>query len=308
MTRRPSIQVYPADWRKDTELQSCSLTARGLWWEMITIAHECEPYGELRVNGKPMTEAQIARHVGISARECATLLEELFDAGVPSRTEDGAIYSRRMVRDAEQREKWRDRQETHRETARRQKDDVTRDVTQESPRSSSSSSTSVDSSVPSESKTPADRASKAEPDGFAEFYAAYPKHVGRDAAIKAYRGALKRAAAEEILAGARRYAEERAGEDPKFTKQPSTWLNGGHWADEPTKAHAETMNGHGNAPQRPRSGDGRRRDSELAGALSLIAKKRRIAGGGGEEGRADHPDADTPEPDLLASGLLTRTG
>lgn len=103
--KRPAFQFYPADWRKDTALQFCSLQARGLWVEMMCIAHECEPYGYLMVNGKAMTNAQIGRLVGISEKECNKLLAELFEAGVPSKADTGAIYSRRMVRDEEIRNK-----------------------------------------------------------------------------------------------------------------------------------------------------------------------------------------------------------
>ena len=97
--KRPAFQFYPADWRKDMALQSCSVAARGLWVEMLCIAHECEPYGHLTVNGKPMTAAQIGRHTGLTERECAKLVAELEDAGVVSRTAEGVLYSRRMVRD-----------------------------------------------------------------------------------------------------------------------------------------------------------------------------------------------------------------
>jgi hypothetical protein len=97
--KRPSFQFYPADWRKDAELQSCSLLARGLWHEVLCIMHECEPYGELRVNGKPMTADQLGRLVGITTAECKRCIQELEAAGVPSRTEDGALFSRRMVHD-----------------------------------------------------------------------------------------------------------------------------------------------------------------------------------------------------------------
>jgi hypothetical protein len=103
--KRPAFQFYPSDWRTDASLQFCSLSARGLWVEMMCIAHECEPYGHLTINSKPMTAAQIGRLVGISERECTKLLGELFEAGVPSRTSDGTIYSRRMVRDEEVRER-----------------------------------------------------------------------------------------------------------------------------------------------------------------------------------------------------------
>lgn len=103
--KRPSFQFYPSDWRTDTALQFCSLQARGLWIEMMCIAHECDPYGHLVVNGKPMTTAQIGRLVGIGEKECAKLLSELFEAGVPSRSDDGVIFSRRMVADEETRNK-----------------------------------------------------------------------------------------------------------------------------------------------------------------------------------------------------------
>ncbi len=97
--KRPAFQFYPADWRKDTALQSCSLAARGLWHEMMCLMHECDPYGYMAVNGKPMKAAQIARLVGVTDREYKKLLCELEDAGVYSTTEDGCIYSRRMVKD-----------------------------------------------------------------------------------------------------------------------------------------------------------------------------------------------------------------
>jgi len=94
--KRPAFQFYPADWMKDLELGSCSLAAQGLWIRMMCVAHESDRYGHLCVNGKAMTNVQIINNIpGANAR----LLRELEDAGVFSRTDDGAIYSRRMVRD-----------------------------------------------------------------------------------------------------------------------------------------------------------------------------------------------------------------
>ena len=72
--KRPAFQFYPADWRKDVELQSCSMAAQGLWINAMCIAHECEPYGHLTVNGRPMTAAQIGRHTGLTQREAEKLL------------------------------------------------------------------------------------------------------------------------------------------------------------------------------------------------------------------------------------------
>lgn len=97
--KRPAFQFYPADWRKDVELQSCSMAAQGLWINVMCVAHECEPYGHLTVNGRGMNVAQLGRQVGLSPKEAKTLLDELFDAGVARRTADGVIYSKRMVED-----------------------------------------------------------------------------------------------------------------------------------------------------------------------------------------------------------------
>ncbi len=97
--KRPSFQFYPADWRKDPALSTCSLAARGLWIELMCVAHESDDYGVLCINGKPMTDAQIARTVGETPAVVTKLIKELDEAGVFSRRADGAIYSRRMVAD-----------------------------------------------------------------------------------------------------------------------------------------------------------------------------------------------------------------
>lgn len=97
--KRPAFQFYPADWRKDSALQSCSIAAHGLWINVMCIMHECEPYGRLAVNGRAMQTQQLARLVGVVPKECQRLLDELEAAGVFNRDNDGTIYSRRMVSD-----------------------------------------------------------------------------------------------------------------------------------------------------------------------------------------------------------------
>jgi len=97
--KRPSFQFYPGDWRRDPALSICSLAARGLWIDLMCLAHESAEYGVLSINGNPMTDQQIARVVGESVATVAKLSHELESCGVFSRTEKGAIFSRRMVRD-----------------------------------------------------------------------------------------------------------------------------------------------------------------------------------------------------------------
>ena len=103
-TKRPASQYYWGDWWKDKALHSCSQPARGLWHEMNCLMHEGEPYGHLTLNGKPMAPAQLANLCRITTGKCKSMLDELENAGVFSRAESGAIFSRRMVRDEASRE------------------------------------------------------------------------------------------------------------------------------------------------------------------------------------------------------------
>lgn len=81
-------------------------------------------------------------------------------------------------------------------------------------------------------------------DAFEEFYAAYPKHVGRKAAVEKWRKAVRDGAdPAEIIAGAKRYADERRGENPRYTKHPATWLNQGCWEDEAAPPTREQPSG-----------------------------------------------------------------
>ena len=68
--------------------------------------------------------------------------------------------------------------------------------------------------------------------GFAAFWSAYPRKVGRVAAEKAYAKAVKLATHDEIMRGVNAYAATVRGQDQQYTAHPSTWLNAGRWADE----------------------------------------------------------------------------
>ena len=73
------------------------------------------------------------------------------------------------------------------------------------------------------------------PEGFEAFWAEYPRRDAKGDAVKAYREALKRAGPEILLAGARRYAAAKNGEERKYLKLPAGWLRADRWLDEPDK-------------------------------------------------------------------------
>ena len=70
---------------------------------------------------------------------------------------------------------------------------------------------------------------------FLDFYAAYPRHVGKEAARRAFVKAVKAGMpATEIVEGARRYAAATAaaGTETRYMAHPATWLNAGRWSDD----------------------------------------------------------------------------
>ena len=88
------------DYQSSAELRFCGLSARGYWMELLCIMHSASPPGHLLVNGKQPTYAQLAAIAGCSVRDAKRQEVALEAAGVFSRTTDGVIYCRRMVRDA----------------------------------------------------------------------------------------------------------------------------------------------------------------------------------------------------------------
>lgn len=103
--KRPSFQFYPGDWLRSTDLRSCSVGARGLWIDMLCLMHEGTPYGYLKVGNKVIHLDNLARMIGATSHEVEGWLQELEKGDVYSRDADGCIYSRRMVRDEDTRQK-----------------------------------------------------------------------------------------------------------------------------------------------------------------------------------------------------------
>lgn len=73
-----------------------------------------------------------------------------------------------------------------------------------------------------------------DPDRFAEFYGVYPRRVGKIAAERAWKKAVKDVDPQSIIDGAVRFSSwcEATGQEVRFIAHPSTWLNHGRWDDE----------------------------------------------------------------------------
>lgn len=69
--------------------------------------------------------------------------------------------------------------------------------------------------------------------GFDDWYALYPKKVGKAAAERAWPGAVKRAGSPEaIIEALKQQLPALEAKDRQYVKNPATWLNQGCWDDE----------------------------------------------------------------------------
>jgi hypothetical protein len=251
MSVNPWMKFYPTDWRGDAALRSVSFAARGLWMDMLSLMHEADPYGHLLVNGRAPPADRLARMLGGALEEVTQLLDELEEQGVFSRTGDGIIYSRRMVRDYAKAA--RDKangsaggnpnikrngpvgvnpplnpqvnpgdnggDKAHIPEARIQK--------LESEKEERTPYTPPRVPLPQQKRPPAAAGCVSDPPGFAEFWAKYPKREAKGAAIKAYARALTLTDADTLLD-----ALDRNWPSRKYTPLPATWLNNQRWLDE----------------------------------------------------------------------------
>jgi hypothetical protein len=222
----PWLQFYPADWLSDS-VAGCSLAAQGLWFRMLFVAHGSQRYGYLETDGKPIPDELMFRRCGcVNVEEYRGLLAELLSAGVPSKTPEGILYSRRMARDQQERDATAQRVRRHRERAsnapvtpmyavevRSHKSEVRE---HQHPGVSASPAASLESET---------RAA-----AFDVFWEHWPRKEAKSAASRAW---TKIPVAEyaPIMAGLEKWIlsdQWTRGVIP----HPATWLNGKRWQDE----------------------------------------------------------------------------
>lgn len=98
--QNPWSKWFWADYEADTGLRASSLCAQGLWMRMLGIMARSKKRGFLLDGEKQMKSKILAKLVGEGEAVVDGLIAELEDHDVPSRTEDGTLYNRRMVREA----------------------------------------------------------------------------------------------------------------------------------------------------------------------------------------------------------------
>jgi hypothetical protein len=97
------MQFYPGDWMKDPNLRRCSHAAKGVWIDILCLMWESEERGVLVTSQRAWSDEEIALAVGGDNATTLACLAELTLKGVANRRQDGALYSKRMVRDEHKR-------------------------------------------------------------------------------------------------------------------------------------------------------------------------------------------------------------
>lgn len=214
-------------WRGDEGLRVCCLAARGLWIDLLSFMHGGKPYGHLALNGRAPSNRQIASMVGMTTeKEVVSLLQELENNGVFSRTEDGMIYCRRLVRDNVVREKGQSYGLQGGNPA------LTRGQSNTVNGNGYGNGISVGVNPPpkprirkKKQETESDSAVAVQHDKFWEVYPR--KKEGSAACWEAFKKARKIAEFETIMGGLRRYPF-----NPDFLPMATTWLNQKRWLTE----------------------------------------------------------------------------
>lgn len=91
----PAFQFYTGDWMKDANLRRCTHAAKGVWIDILCLMFDSEERGVLVSRRQAWGDDEIVLAVVRAG------LEELTSKGVAGRRKDGALYSKRMVRDEE---------------------------------------------------------------------------------------------------------------------------------------------------------------------------------------------------------------
>ncbi len=247
-----SFQFYPGDWRRDPAVTSMERHDRSVWIDLVCIMHDSPERGVLLLpNGRPMTDLEISRNLGLTLGQARKSIQSILESGTGSRRDDGALFNRRMVRDEAIR-KVRTECGSLGGNPNLVKQNSTNMDNQSSnqkptPSSSSSSSSSREGNInlpkPKHSRS-VDRGS---PPGFAEFWREYPKKKSKGAALKAWRGHQLELRAAEIVKAVKTQRDwpEWNRDSGKYIPHPASWLNAQGWDDEFWQPNS---NGNGHYP------------------------------------------------------------
>lgn len=222
----PWLKFYVRDWIGDMQLRQCSIASRGVWFELLCVMHCAKRPGYLEsASGKALSEDSISTLIGVPKGDLVACMAELLSHEVPSVTEDGTWFNRRMVRDNAKALKCSEAgskgggNPALREEADKKKPDTRSHISLKDTFKGDDSG---------------DPVSDGYTDDFLAFWKAYPKKKSKGAAFTAWKKAKTKPELDKLLAIVARHAasaqwQKSGGE---FIPHPASWLNSKAWDDE----------------------------------------------------------------------------
>jgi len=224
--KAPAAQFYFGDWLRDTELQMCSCSTKGIWINLLCHMWFARDRGELE--GSP---EEFQKLTGASTNEMDLFFKEakrfkFCDISVTGHN-TVTLINRRMSREDHERRKARDRKRKQRE-----KDAKKQDVTEMSQGGVTEKSRLHSSTSSSTSTSNTKKKQCVSPNKFDEFWLVYPKKVGK----KDCRDKWKRRKLNDIADRIIKDVQERKAKDTQWLRgyipHPATYINGDRWEDE----------------------------------------------------------------------------
>lgn len=246
MSRRdqPYIPLYVMDFLTDEKLRECSAESVGVYIMLMCVMHKQEEYGTISLREKdrkgPDTisdfSAKLAKHLPFGEKVIGRALIELLAEGVLYE-DGGRLIQKRMLRDADISEK--------RATAGKKGSAATNakfDAAKQAAKYPAKSSGNGVAAPAQKDGAGPDLQTKR----FDEFWAAYPKKVGKGEARKSWRKIKPDAELHrKILAAVEeaKRSEQWTREHGQYIPNPATWLNQSRWEDELTQKGVPELGG-----------------------------------------------------------------
>jgi predicted transcriptional regulator len=211
-----------------------------IWVFMWLISHETREGGKV-LNGSPITIKRIAQELGESTRTVRRHLNHLEAHGyiVRNRIRSGEIYSYSIANS----KKWKARTEM---AAPEATDVLTPRTNLAAPEAKNGRANKEGRQVDKVDRV--DKHTCATDVACERIYQAYPKHVGKAAALKAIgkaisgiqkqMGGTREDAADFLYSQVIKFADSPKGKQGRFTPYPATWMNQGRYFDDPVEWHS----------------------------------------------------------------------
>lgn len=99
MIDKQRFTFYPQDWLDDIKLAHCSLSAKGMWIDLLCHMHNGDPYGHLVFNNKVLDKDDIQKLLRITnSHVFEEAWQELRQKGIIQKEEQsGSYFSKRMT-------------------------------------------------------------------------------------------------------------------------------------------------------------------------------------------------------------------